>query len=214
MMATAFMGYVLPWGQMSFWGATVITNLFSALNDHPARRHRDRDVAVGRLLGVGRPTLNRFFSLHYLLPFVIVGLVVPAHLGAARGRPEQPDRPRHQAAHRIRVPMAPYCRRQGRVRPVRLPDPVRLVRVLPAGLPRSRRQLHRGQSAGDPAAHRAGMVLPAVLRDPARHPVQARRRRRHVRFDRGPGFRALARYQPRPLGASTGRSTAGSSGRW
>ena len=48
MMATAFMGYVLPWGQMSFWGATVITNLFSAI---PLVGERDRDAAVGRLLG-------------------------------------------------------------------------------------------------------------------------------------------------------------------
>jgi len=79
MMATAFFGYVLPWGQMSFWGATVITNLFSAI------------PVVGKglltwLLGgfaVGNPTLNRFFSLHYLLPFVIVG-VVGLHLIALR----------------------------------------------------------------------------------------------------------------------------------
>jgi ubiquinol-cytochrome c reductase cytochrome b subunit len=71
MMATAFMGYVLPWGQMSFWGATVITNLFSAfpiVGEH----------IVTWLWGgfsVGNATLNRFFSLHYLLPFVIVGVV-------------------------------------------------------------------------------------------------------------------------------------------
>ena len=51
MMATAFMGYVLPWGQMSFWGATVITNLFSR---DPAGRGRDRELAVGRLRG-GQP---------------------------------------------------------------------------------------------------------------------------------------------------------------
>ncbi len=71
MMATAFMGYVLPWGQMSYWGATVITNLFSAI------------PLVGKSIvtwlwggfAVGNPTLNRFFSLHYLLPFVIVGVV-------------------------------------------------------------------------------------------------------------------------------------------
>jgi quinol-cytochrome oxidoreductase complex cytochrome b subunit len=72
MMATAFMGYVLPWGQMSFWGATVITNLFSAI---PVVGH----AIVAWLWGgfaVGNPTLNRFFSLHYLLPFVIVGVVV------------------------------------------------------------------------------------------------------------------------------------------
>jgi ubiquinol-cytochrome c reductase cytochrome b subunit len=71
MMATAFMGYVLPWGQMSFWGATVITNLFSAF---PIVG----DPIVTWLWGgfsVDNPTLNRFFSLHYLLPFVIVGVV-------------------------------------------------------------------------------------------------------------------------------------------
>ena len=72
MMATAFMGYVLPWGQMSFWGATVITNLFSAI---PVVG----DSIVTLLWGgfsVDNPTLNRFFALHYLLPFVIVGVVV------------------------------------------------------------------------------------------------------------------------------------------
>ena len=72
MMASAFMGYVLPWGQMSFWGATVITNLFSAV---PIVG----DVIVSWLWGgftVDNPTLNRFYSLHYLMPFVIVGVVV------------------------------------------------------------------------------------------------------------------------------------------
>jgi ubiquinol-cytochrome c reductase cytochrome b subunit len=71
MMATAFMGYVLPWGQMSFWGATVITNLFSVI------------PVVGPSIvtwlwggfSVDNPTLSRFFSLHYLLPFVITGVV-------------------------------------------------------------------------------------------------------------------------------------------
>jgi ubiquinol-cytochrome c reductase cytochrome b subunit len=72
MMATAFMGYVLPWGQMSFWGATVITNLFSAI------------PLIGKAIvewlwggfSVSNATLNRFFSLHYLLPFVICGLTL------------------------------------------------------------------------------------------------------------------------------------------
>ena len=71
MMATAFMGYVLPWGQMSFWGATVITNLFSAF---PIVG----EPIVTWLWGgfaVDNPTLNRFFSLHYLLPFVIFAVV-------------------------------------------------------------------------------------------------------------------------------------------
>jgi ubiquinol-cytochrome c reductase cytochrome b subunit len=72
MMATAFMGYVLPWGQMSFWGATVITNLFSAIP-------LIGDSIVTFLLGgfaVDNATLNRFFSLHFLLPFVIAGAVI------------------------------------------------------------------------------------------------------------------------------------------
>jgi len=72
MMATAFFGYVLPWGQMSFWGATVITNLFGAI------------PVVGQSIAtwlwggfaIGDPTLNRFFSLHYLLPFMIFGVVL------------------------------------------------------------------------------------------------------------------------------------------
>jgi ubiquinol-cytochrome c reductase cytochrome b subunit len=72
MMATGFMGYVLPWGQMSFWGATVITNLFSAI-----------PVVGGAIVewlwggfSVSNATLNRFFSLHYLMPFVIAGLTI------------------------------------------------------------------------------------------------------------------------------------------
>ncbi len=71
MMATAFMGYVLPWGQMSFWGATVITNLFSAF---PFGESIVRWLWGG--FSVDNPTLNRFFALHYLLPFVIVGVTM------------------------------------------------------------------------------------------------------------------------------------------
>ena len=72
MMATAFMGYVLPWGQMSFWGAKVITNLFSAIPFF------GEDIVIWLWGGfsVDNPTLNRFFALHFLLPFVIVGLVL------------------------------------------------------------------------------------------------------------------------------------------
>nr|CCI51232.1 cytochrome b [Corvus macrorhynchos mandshuricus] len=72
LMATAFVGYVLPWGQMSFWGATVITNLFSAI------------PYIGQTLvewlwggfSVDNPTLTRFFAFHFLLPFVIAGLTL------------------------------------------------------------------------------------------------------------------------------------------
>ncbi len=72
MMATAFMGYVLPWGQMSFWGATVITGLFSAI---PMVGSSIQTWLLGGP-AVDNPTLTRFFSLHYLLPFVIAGLVI------------------------------------------------------------------------------------------------------------------------------------------
>ena len=71
MMATAFMGYVLPWGQMSYWAATVITNLFSAI---PLVGEKIVTLLWGGFT-VGNPTLNRFYSLHYLLPFVIVAVV-------------------------------------------------------------------------------------------------------------------------------------------
>ncbi len=71
MIATAFLGYTLPWGQMSFWGATVITNLFSAVP-------LIGDNIVTWLLGgfsIDNPTLNRFYTLHFLIPFIIVGVV-------------------------------------------------------------------------------------------------------------------------------------------
>ena len=165
MMATGFMGYVLPWGQMSYWAATVITNLFSAI---PVVG----DPIVTWLWGgysVGNPTLNRFFSLHYLLPFVIVGVVV-LHIWAlhvvgqnnpGRHRPQGGEG--HRAVHALR-------HHQGRLRLSAVPDPLCVVRVLHPELSRPRRQLHPGQSGGDAGAHRAGMVLPAVLRDPALDP--------------------------------------------
>lgn len=72
MMATAFIGYVLPWGQMSFWGATVITNLISAIP------FIGKDIVewVWGGFSVSNATLNRFFSLHYLLPFALAGLAI------------------------------------------------------------------------------------------------------------------------------------------
>jgi ubiquinol-cytochrome c reductase cytochrome b subunit len=72
MMATAFMGYVLPWGQMSYWGATVITSLFSAIP------YIGESIVTWLWGGysVDDPTLNRFFALHYLLPFIIFALVI------------------------------------------------------------------------------------------------------------------------------------------
>nr|AAZ92421.1 cytochrome b [Lepilemur sahamalazensis] len=71
-MATAFMGYVLPWGQMSFWGATVITNLLSAIP------YVGTDLVewIWGGFSVGKATLNRFFALHFILPFITSGLVM------------------------------------------------------------------------------------------------------------------------------------------
>lgn len=71
MVATAFLGYSLPWGQMSFWAATVITNLLGAL---PLIGESIKNWLMGGF-AVDQPTINRFFSLHYLLPFVIAGVV-------------------------------------------------------------------------------------------------------------------------------------------
>ena len=77
MMATAFMGYVLPWGQMSYWGATVITNLLSVIP------FVGQDVVIWIWGGysVGDPTLTRFYAIHFVLPFVIMGVVM-LHLWA------------------------------------------------------------------------------------------------------------------------------------
>ncbi len=72
MMATAFMGYVLPWGQMSLWGAEVITNFFSAV---PIVGNGLTEWIRGGY-SVDNATLTRFFALHYLMPFLIVGIVI------------------------------------------------------------------------------------------------------------------------------------------
>jgi len=101
MMATAFMGYVLPWGQMSFWGATVITNLFSAI-----------PFVGGSIVqwlwggfSVENPTLNRFFSLHYLLPFIIAGL---AGLHLVLLHQEGSNNPLGINSKLERIPFLPY----------------------------------------------------------------------------------------------------------
>nr|QNV11857.1 cytochrome b [Ancistrocerus parietum] len=71
-MATAFLGYVLPWGQMSFWGATVITNLISAIP------YLGKSIVewIWGGFSVNNPTLNRFYSIHFILPFIILILVI------------------------------------------------------------------------------------------------------------------------------------------
>jgi ubiquinol-cytochrome c reductase cytochrome b subunit len=72
MMATAFLGYVLPWGSMSYWGATVITNFFSALGPLGP----DLVLLIWGGFSVDNATLNRFFSLHYLLPFILAAFAI------------------------------------------------------------------------------------------------------------------------------------------
>jgi len=76
MMATAFMGYSLVWGQMSFWAVTVITNLFTSLDAIIPGMGTAITEWIWGGFAVGNPTLNRLYSLHYLLPFVIFGLVL------------------------------------------------------------------------------------------------------------------------------------------
>jgi ubiquinol-cytochrome c reductase cytochrome b/c1 subunit len=103
MMATAFMGYVLPWGQMSFWGATVITNLFSAFP-------LIGDPIVTWLWGgfsVDSPTLSRFFVLHYLLPFLIVGVVF-LHLMALHTHGSNNPLGIDAKAPKDKIPFHPY----------------------------------------------------------------------------------------------------------
>ena len=104
MMATGFMGYVLPWGQMSFWGATVITNLFSAIP-------YVGESIVTLLWGgysVGNPTLNRFFSLHSLLPFVIAGVVV-LHVWALHVAGQNNPAGVEPKTEKDTVPFTPYA---------------------------------------------------------------------------------------------------------
>jgi ubiquinol-cytochrome c reductase cytochrome b/c1 subunit len=104
MIATGFMGYVLVWGQMSYWAATVITNLFSAI------------PGIGKAIvtwlwggyAVGNPTLNRFFALHYLLPFVIAGVVV-LHIWALHVAGQNNPAGIEPKTPRDTVPFTPYA---------------------------------------------------------------------------------------------------------
>jgi ubiquinol-cytochrome c reductase cytochrome b/c1 subunit len=104
MMATAFMGYVLPWGQMSFWGATVITNLFSAI---PIVGNTITSLLWGGF-SVDNPTLNRLFSLHYLLPFMILGVVV-LHVWALHVSGQNNPTGVEPKSSKDMVPFTPYA---------------------------------------------------------------------------------------------------------
>lgn len=101
MMATAFMGYVLVWGQMSFWAATVITNFFTAF---PIVGNKIVTLLWGGF-SVDNATLNRFFSLHYLLPFLIAGVVV-VHMAAVHN--DGSNNPLGISSHADKISFFPY----------------------------------------------------------------------------------------------------------
>ena len=104
MMGTAFMGYVLPWGQMSFHGAAVITNLIGAI---PVVGEGIKIYLQGGP-AIGDPTLNRFFSLHYLLPFMIAGIVVLHIWGFHHTGNNNPTGVSVKDAKKDTVPFHPY----------------------------------------------------------------------------------------------------------
>ncbi len=105
MIATGFLGYVLPWGQMSFWAATVITNLFSAF---PVVGGPIREWIIGGY-SIDNPTLNRFFVLHYLLPFIIFALVA-LHVWALHvSGQNNPTGVEVKDAEKETVPFTPYA---------------------------------------------------------------------------------------------------------
>ena len=196
MVVTGFMGYVLPWGQMSFWAATVITNLFSAIP-------LVGDPIVTWLWGgyaVGNPTLNRFYSLHYLLPFVIVGVVV-LHIWALHMVGQNNPTGVEPKAEKDTVAFTPYATIKDVFLIGRVLSVLCLVRVLHPELSRPLRTTTSRPIRADPAAYRPGMVLPAVLRHPARHSEQAARRHRARRLDRHSRVPALARHLAGALGA-------------
>jgi len=108
MMATGFLGYTLPWGQMSFWGVTVITNLFGSLDELIPGLGTAIVTWLWGGYSVGAATLNRFFSLHYLLPFVIAGLVV-LHIWALHVAGQNNPTGLNVKTKSDTVPMSPYA---------------------------------------------------------------------------------------------------------
>ncbi len=174
LMAEAFMGYLLPWGQMSYWGAQVIVNLFSAIPFIGP----DLALLIRGDYVVGDATLNRFFSFHVIaVPLVLLGLVV-AHIIALHevgsNNPdgvEIKDAQGREGSSARRHSVPPVLQRARRVRGLHVPDRVLGDHLLRARirrlLPRIQ-QLHSGRSAEDAVAHRAGLVFHAVLLDAAR----------------------------------------------
>ena len=168
LMAEAFMGYLLPWGQMSYWGAQVIVNLFSAVPFIGP----DLALLIRGDYVVGDATLNRFFSFHVIaVPLVLLGLVAAHIIALHEVGSNNPDGveikatkdARRPPARRHPVPSVLHGARH--LRRERVPVHLQRGALLRARrrrlLPRVQ-QLHRGQPAEDAAAHRAGLVLHAV----------------------------------------------------
>ena len=201
LMAEAFFGYLLPWGQMSYWGAQVIVNLFGAI---PFIGPDLSEWIRGDYV-VSDATLNRFFAFHVIaLPLVLLGLVA-AHLMALHevgsNNPDGVEIQDMPAARRHLLPSLLFgegcAGRRG------VPDRIFGHHVLPAGDGRllSRiQQLHSGRSAEDAAAYRAGVVFHAVLLDTARDSAALQfavpRRARDGRGDDDLVPAAVARSQP------------------
>ena len=175
LMAEAFFGYLLPWGQMSYWGAQVIINLFGTV---PLIGEDARGLDPRRLQRLRRDAEPLLRAARDRDSAGAPGPGGRAPHGAARGRLEQPRRhrdqeePRPEDGHpRRRHPVPSVLHGEGHRRRRGLPDRLRGHRVLHAGdgrlLPRVQ-QLHPGRPAEDAGAHRAGVVLHAVLRDAAR----------------------------------------------
>ena len=199
MIATAFMGYSLVWGQMSFWAVTVITNLFSSFDSiYPGLGTAVVQWVWGGF-SVDNPTLNRLFSLHYMVPFVLVALVA-LHVWALHVvGSNNPTGIEVRNAQKETLPFHPYFTTKDMFA-------VAVIAVLFAYIvfwvPNYLGDVVNyaaGKPAANAASYRAGMVLPALLRDPARHSVEARRRDRDVRRNRRAVLHSMARYLARPL---------------
>ena len=201
LMAEAFMGYLLPWGQMSYWGAQVIVNLFSAVPFIGP----DLSLLIRGDYVVGDATLNRFFSFHVIaVPLVLLGLVVAHVIALHEVGSNNPDgveiKEKKDAGGNPLdgIPFHPYYTVHDIYAVVRVPVHLQRGAVLRARrrrlLPRVQ-QLHRGQSAEDAGAHRAGLVLHAVLFDAARDDrPDGRRAGRHRRPLGGAGDPARAAF--------------------
>ena len=178
-MAEAFFGYLLPWGQMSYWGAQVIVNLFSAV----PIIGEDLGVWIRGDYTISDITLNRFFAFHVVaVPLVLLGLVA-AHLMALHetgsNNPDGVEIKKQPKDPATGLPLDgiyshPYYTVKDIVGVIVFLAVFSVDHVLRAGhgrlFPRGQ-QLHPGRSAEDARAHRAGLVLHAVLRDAARGAV-------------------------------------------